>query len=56
MQDMYENSNEGMVFKLAVSLEQGDKNEPVEDPPGLGMICFKTFDLNLIQPGLFCGL
>ena len=47
MQDMYANSNEGMVFKLVVSLEQGGKNEPLENPPRLGLICFKTFHLNL---------
>ena len=36
MQDMYANSNKVMIFKL------------VESPPKLGLICFKTFDLNLI--------
>ena len=45
---MYVNSNEGMVFKLVVSLEQGDKNESLESPPRLGLIIFKTIDLNLI--------
>ena len=48
MQDMYVNSNEGMVFKLEVSLEQGSKNESLESPPRLGLICVKTFSLNLI--------
>ena len=48
MQDMYVNSNEGMVFKLVVSLEQGGKNEALESPPMLGLIFFKTVDLNLI--------
>ena len=47
MQDMYANSNEGMVFKLVFSLEQGGKNEPLESPPRLGLIYFKTFHLNL---------
>ena len=41
------NSNEGMVFKLEVSLEQGGKNKPLESPARLGLICFKTFHLNL---------
>ena len=47
---MYVNLNEYMVFKLVVSLEQGGRNKP----PGkhtqilrLGLICFKTFHLNL---------
>ena len=35
-------------FKLVVSLEQVGKNEPIKIPPRLGLICFKTFDLNLI--------
>ena len=48
MQDMNTNLNEGVVFKLVVSLKQGSKNEPLESPPRLGLICFKTFDLNLI--------
>ena len=48
IQDMFANSNEGMVFTLVVSLEQGGKNEPLESPSRLGLICFKTFDLNLI--------
>ena len=30
MKDMYVNSNESMVFKLVVSLEQWGKNEPLE--------------------------
>ena len=30
MQDMYSNSNEGMVFRLVVSLKQGSKNELLE--------------------------
>ena len=47
VQHMYANSNEGMVFKLVVSLGQGGKKEPVENPPRLGLICFKTFHLNL---------
>ena len=53
MQDMYANSNEGMVFKLVVSLEQGGKNEPLENPPRLGLICFKTFHLNLKKKNQF---
>ena len=48
MQDMYANSNEGMVFKRVVSSEQGGKNEPLEIPPRLGLIYFKNFDLNLV--------
>ena len=48
MQDMYANSNEDMVFKLVVSLEQEGKNEPLESSPRLGLICFKTFDLSFI--------
>ena len=44
---MLANSNEGMVFKLVVSLRQGGKNEPRESPPRLGLISFKTFDINL---------
>ena len=40
--------NEVSFFKLVVLLEQGDKNEPLESPPRLGLICFKTFGLNLI--------
>ena len=32
MKDMYVNSNESMVFKLVVSLEQWGKNEPLESP------------------------
>ena len=47
MQNTYANSNEGMVFKLVVSLEQGGKNVPLESPPRLGLIFFKTFHLNL---------
>ena len=47
MKDMYAYSNESMVFKLVVSLEQGGKNEPQENPPRLGLIFFKTFHLNL---------
>ena len=46
MQDVYMNSNEDIVFKLVVSLEQRGKNEPLESPPRLGLICFKTIDLN----------
>ena len=45
---MYTNSNEGMVFKLVASLEQGVKNEPLESPSRLGLFCVKTLDLNLI--------
>ena len=33
MQDLYGNSDEGMVFKHVVSLEQGGKNETLESPP-----------------------
>ena len=47
MQNMYANSNEGMVLKLVVSLEQGGKKETLESPPRLELICFKTFPLNL---------
>ena len=47
MQNIYANSNEGMVFKLVVLLEQGGKNEPLESPPRLGLIYFKNFHLNL---------
>ena len=47
MQDTYANSNEGIVFKLVVLLEQGGKNELLENPPRLGLICFKTLHLNL---------
>ena len=43
---MYANSNEGMVSKLVNSLGYGGKNESLEIPPRLGLICFKTFDLN----------
>ena len=32
------------------------KSEPLESPPRLALICFKTFDLNLIYPDLLCGL
>ena len=39
MQDIY--------FKLKVLLEKRGKNEPLESPPRLGLICFKTFHLNL---------
>ena len=56
MQDIYTNSNENTVFKLVASLVQGRKNKSLESPPRLGLICFKTFDLNLIQFGLVCGL
>ena len=45
---MYLNSNESMVFKLVVSLQPRGKNEPLEIPPRLGLICFKTLDLNLM--------
>ena len=48
MQDMYTSSNKDIVFKLVVSLEQGGKNKPLESPPRLGLISFKTFVLNLI--------
>ena len=48
MEDVYANSNEGMVVKLVMSVEQGDKNEPPESPTRSELICFKTFDLNLI--------
>ena len=48
MKDMYGNSNEGMLFKLVVSLEQGGKNEPLESPPRLEFIFFKAIDLNLV--------
>ena len=48
MQDMYANSNEVMVFKLVISLGQGGKKEPLENPPRLELIYFKTFYLNLI--------
>ena len=48
MQDMYAKSNEDMVFKLVVSLEQEGKSKPLESLPRLGLICFKTFDLSLI--------
>ena len=44
---MYPKSNESMVFKLEVSLDQGGKSEPLESPARLGLICFKTFHLNL---------
>ena len=47
MKDMYPKSNESMVFKLEVSLDQGGKSEPLESPARLGLICFKTFHLNL---------
>ena len=47
MKDMHAKSNESMVLKLVVSLEQGDKNKPLENPPRLELICFKTFHLNL---------
>ena len=47
MQDMCANSNQGMVFELVVSLKQGGKNESLESSPRLGLICFKTFRLNL---------
>ena len=47
MQDMYANSNQGMVFRLVVSLKQGGKNESLESSPRLGLICFKNFHLNL---------
>ena len=47
MQNIYANSNEGMVFKLVVLLEQGGKNKPLESPPILGLIYFKNFHLNL---------
>ena len=40
-------SNEGMVFKLEVLFEQGGENEPLESPARLGLICFKTFHVNL---------
>ena len=40
MKDMYAYSNESMVFKLVVSLEQGGKNEPQENPPRLGLVFF----------------
>ena len=45
MKDMHANSNESMVFKLVVSLEQGGKNEHLESPLRLWLICFKTFRL-----------
>ena len=53
MQDMYANSNEGIFFQTR-NLVAG-KNETLESSPRLGLICFKTFDLNLIYPGLFSG-
>ena len=43
MQKIYANSNEGIVFKLVVPLEQRGKNKPSETPPRLGLISFKTF-------------
>ena len=46
MKDMYANSNESMIFKLVVSLQQGGKNKVLENPPRLGLICFKTFHSN----------
>ena len=33
MKDMYAYSNESMVFKLVVSLEQGGKNDPKKTHP-----------------------
>ena len=33
MQGMYTNSNEDMIFKLIVSLEQGVKSKTLESPP-----------------------
>ena len=48
MQDIYANSNEAMVCKLVVSLEQAGKNNHLESPFRLGLICFETVDLNLI--------
>ena len=53
MLDMYANSNEGMVSKLVASLKQGGKNEPLESPPRFGLICFKTFHLNLKKKNQF---
>ena len=47
MQDMYANSNEGMVFKLVVSLEKGGKSEPLEGPPSFFLnIYSKMFKVN----------
>ena len=43
MLDMYANSNDGMVFKLVISLGQVGKNIPLESQPRLKLICFKTF-------------
>ena len=44
---MYANSNEDIVFKFEVSLEQGGKIKLIESLPRLGLISFKTFHLNL---------
>ena len=45
MQDIY--------FKLKALLEKMGKNEPLESPPRLGLICFKTFLLNFLILNLF---
>ena len=45
---MYADPNEGMAVKLITSVRQVGKKEPLESSPRLGLIYFKTFDLNLI--------
>ena len=50
MQDMYANSNEGIVFQTRILVAAyGVKRNPWKvHPDHPGLICFKTFDLNLI--------
>ena len=48
MQDMHADPNEGMIVKRIISVEQVGKKEPLENSPKLGLICFETFNLNLI--------
>ena len=45
---MYANSNEGMVFKIVVSLSKEVEMNPLESLPRLTFKSEKTFHLNLI--------
>ena len=48
MQDMYANSNEGMVVKLIISVGQVGQKEPLESSPRWELIFSEIFNLNLI--------
>ena len=45
---MYADLNEDIAMKIIISVGEWGKKEQLESPRRLVLICYKTFELNLI--------